>query len=69
MIQGGCDKCYRTCSSGIDSYLIKDGKIVEKGYTFDSMVCYSCYDKHYSVKAIRDKKIDDILKKPWYKIF
>ena len=69
MLTGGCMKCGRFCSTGIDSHLMKNGEIIDHfNYTtsFD-IVCYLCYDKHFSIESIRDKKLNDLLKKPWYR--
>ena len=53
-LTGGCDKC---------------GKLIESA-AFDPvsgeiplLVCKECYDKYYSVKVVRDNKLNSLLKK------
>ncbi len=59
-LTGGCNKC---------------GKLIES-QAFDPvngeiplLVCKECYDKYYSLDAIRDKKLNKLLKKKWYKFW
>ena len=73
MIEGGCSKCGRACSTGINSHIIKDGKIIESALLvsdaqFD-IICYSCYDRRLSKRALRDEKLDFLLKKRWYEFW
>jgi len=68
MLTGGCKKCGRLCSTGLDSYMLENGKIVESPALTTEIICYTCYDKYYSIEAIRDNKLNNLLKpKPWYK--
>ncbi len=53
-ITGGCNKC---------------GKLIES-QAFDPvsgeiplLICKGCYDRYYSLEAIRDKKLNSVLKK------
>ncbi len=59
-LTGGCNKC---------------GKLIES-QAFDPvngeiplLICKECYDKYYSLDAIRDKKLNKLLKKKWYKFW
>ena len=65
MLEGGCKKCGKLCSTGIDSYMISQGKIVEAPAVTVEILCYDCYDNHYSKEAIRDKKLNNLLT-TWY---
>lgn len=76
MLEGGCKKCGRLCSTGIDAYMVeKDNKVVEVPATYQwtaastvEILCYECYDEHYSKEAKRNKKLEQLLKpKPWWK--
>lgn len=70
MLEGGCKKCGRLCSTGIDAYMMKSGKVVEEIKTASTVeiLCYECYDEHYSKEAKRNKKLEQLLKlKPWWK--
>ena len=57
-ITGGCNKC---------------GKLIES-QAFDPvngeitiLICKECYDKYYSLEALRDKKLNKLLKKSIWK--
>lgn len=77
MLEGGCKKCGRL--TGIDAYVVKNGKVVEvpastgnfRCYNIEKgveILCYECYDEHYSKEAKRNKKLEQLLKpKPWWK--
>jgi hypothetical protein len=71
MLTGGCYKCGRMCSTGLDSHLLESGNIVDSIniHTPENLkiICYECYDKHYSKSVIRDKKLNTLLNTPWYK--
>ena len=46
MLTGGCKKCGRLCSTGLDSYMLENGKIVESPALTTEIICYTCeYDK------------------------
>lgn len=67
MLTGGCDKCNRICATGLDAHMLDGNKIVSDSYPIEpGILCYSCYDKHYSEEAIRGKKLHKLLT-PWYK--
>mgnify|MGYP006923602736 CR=1 FL=1 len=66
MLTGGCKKCGGMCSTGLDSYLLERGEIVESPAVTTEIICYDCYDNYYSKEAIRDKKLNNLLT-PWYK--
>lgn len=68
MLEGGCKKCGGLCSTGIDAYMVKNGKVVEVPASTVEILCYECYDEHYSKEAKRNKKLEQLLKpKPWWK--
>jgi hypothetical protein len=67
MLEGGCKQCGKLCSTGIDSYMIERDKIVEVPASTVNIICYSCYDKYYSKEAKRNKKLEELLKKSWWK--
>ena len=54
MILGPCSECY---SENCLPHRSDSG----------SPICSDCYNKHYSIEAIRDKKINSILRDKWYK--
>jgi len=66
MLTGGCEKCGKLCSTGIDSIMLDRNIIVESPSVTCRIICYDCYDNHYSKEAIRDKKLNNLLN-PWYK--
>tara|TARA_R110000772_G_scaffold2410_1_gene8287 strand:+ start:14411 stop:14605 length:195 start_codon:yes stop_codon:yes gene_type:complete len=56
-IGGGCEKCGRTII-----------KVIHNPYSNhpnDILYCDICYDKHYSIFAIREKKLRFLTKKWW----
>ena len=58
-ITGGCDKCGRVMSTGYDGVALdsnQDYPDPDKG-----MVCYNCYNKHYSPAAVREKRLKKLL--------
>jgi hypothetical protein len=78
IINGGCERCSKVCATGLDSHIVVDGKVVDtipfkcskvfkgSGYNF-KIICYNCYDNHYSKSALREKRLNKILSPPWYK--
>ena len=54
MLLGPCSKCYlENClTHKIDN---------------SSPICSECYDKYYSIEAIRDKKLNSLLRDKLYK--
>ena len=69
MLEGGCKKCGKLCGTGIDAYMVeKNNKVVEVPSSTVEILCYECYDEHYSKEAKRNKKLEQLLKpKPWWK--
>lgn len=59
-LTGGCNKCGRLIES--QAFDPVSGEI-------PLLICKECYDKYYSLDAIRDKKINKLLKKKWYKFW
>lgn len=58
-IEGGCHRC------GMFTYNSKHHYDANKG----QLTCQSCWEKYYSIKAIRDAKLNKLLKKSiWSKI-
>jgi len=53
-ITGGCNKCGRLIQS--QAFDPVSGEI-------PILICKECYDKYYSLEAIRNKKLNSILKK------
>ena len=60
-INGGCEKCHRVVEV--------DFKLPYFNNKTDVVICEECYHTYYEPQIIRDKKINKILKKPWYKIW
>ncbi len=59
-LTGGCNKCGRLIES--QAFDPVNGEI-------PLLICKECYDKYYSLDAIRDKKLNKLLKKKWYKFW
>ncbi len=59
-LTGGCNKCGRLIES--QAFDPVSGEI-------PLLICKECYDKYYSLDAIRDKKLNKLLKKKWYKFW
>ena len=58
-IEGGCDSCGRLTSVDIEVNQSNNYKLI----------CRNCYDRYYSPEAIRDKKLNGVLKKSiWQKM-
>lgn len=53
-IDGGCQRCGRMTQVSFDS---KDWGNEPK------LICSSCHSKYYSMEAVRDKKLNSLLKK------
>ena len=53
-ITGGCNKCGKLMQS--QAFDPVSGEI-------PLLICKECYDKYYSLEAIRDKKLNSVLKK------
>ena len=53
-ITGGCNKCGKLMQS--QAFDPVTGEI-------PLLICKECYDKYYSLEAIRNKKLNSILKK------
>jgi hypothetical protein len=58
VLDGGCDKCGKLMQS--KSFDPNTGEINIM------MICNDCYNRHYSPEAIRDKKLNKVLKKKWW---
>ncbi len=59
-INGGCQKCGRMTSVSFDAGNRSD---------IPDVICVSCHSKYYSMEAVRDAKLDKLLKKTiWSKI-
>ncbi len=54
VLNGGCDKCGRLMQS--QAFDPVSGEI-------PLLICKECYDKYYSLEAIRHKKLNSVLKK------
>ncbi len=59
-LTGGCNKCGELIES--QAFDPVNGEI-------PLLICKECYDKYYSLDAIRDKKLNKLLKKKWYKFW
>jgi hypothetical protein len=53
-ITGGCNKCGRLIES--QAFDPVSGEI-------PILICKECYDKYYSLEAIRDKKLNKVLRR------
>ena len=54
VLNGGCDKCGRLMQS--QAFDPVSGEI-------PLLICKECYDKYYSLEAIRDKKLNKVLRR------
>jgi hypothetical protein len=54
VLNGGCDKCGKLMQSA--AFDPVSGEI-------PLLICKECYNKYYSLEAIRDKKLNSVLKK------
>jgi len=59
-ITGGCNKCGKLIES--QSFDPVNGEI-------PILICNDCYNRYYSLEALRDKKLNKLTKKKWYKIW
>lgn len=67
-IMGGCNKCGRLSTL----FTTKGENIQPLGLgghlsAHGDWICRSCYDEYYSPEAIRNSKIEKLLRVPWYK--
>ena len=68
-ITGGCHKCGlpTTYQIGSVNFVTQANYNTGEFNLNPKIICPSCYEKHYSKKAIRDKKLEQLLYKPWWK--
>ena len=61
VLTGGCDRCGKLMQSKAfdPSTLFTDPNY--------RVICDDCYNRYYSPQAIRDKKLNKVLKKKWWK--
>lgn len=57
VIEGGCDKCGKLMQSKPFNYTDKT----------PILICNTCYDTYYSPEAIREQKLNQVLKKSIWK--
>ena len=61
VITGGCDRCGKLMQSkAFDPNTL----FIDTKYR---VICDDCYNRYYSPEAIRDKKLNKVLKKKWWK--
>jgi hypothetical protein len=53
-LTGCCDKCGRLMESAAFDPVSSEVPV---------LICKECYDRYYSLEAIRDKKLNSVLKK------
>ena len=64
VLTGSCDKCGKLMQS--KAFDPKWWKIGITGEINIMMICNDCYNRHYSPEAIREQKLNKVLKKKWW---
>ena len=58
VLNGGCDRCGKLIQSKAFDTNTEEINIM--------MICNDCYNRYYSLEALRGQKLNKVLKKKWW---